>query len=217
MKTISLNGKDFSLKYTLRAFFVFESISGYPFQFGKMLDEFLCFIRSCLPLIRNCSKWNLREFIELCENDLTLFEQFKEFILDEIKLRSQSAGNDVKKEGDNAETKAVSIRELYSRVVGEGGIALDYFLDKMDFIEVESFIDGLNRRNRESWEQTRLLGYIIAQSNSTKTLKQTDILRFPWDDATDENKDTSVTDEEIERLRAKAKIVESQLNANKDV
>ena len=63
------------------------------------------------------------EFIELCENDLTLFEQFKEFILDEIKLRSQSAGNDVKKEGDDAETKAVSIRELYSRVVGEGGIA----------------------------------------------------------------------------------------------
>ena len=87
----------------------------------------------------------------------------------------------------------------------------------MDFIEVESFIDGLNRRNRESWEQTRLLGYIIAQSNSTKTLKQTDILRFPWDDVTDEKKDTSVTDEEMKRLRAKAKEYESQLNTNKDV
>nr|DAF59265.1 MAG TPA: tail assembly chaperone protein [Siphoviridae sp. ct3fB6] len=35
MKTISLNGKDLSLKYTLRAFFVFESISGYPFQFDE--------------------------------------------------------------------------------------------------------------------------------------------------------------------------------------
>lgn len=87
----------------------------------------------------------------------------------------------------------------------------------MDFIEVESFIDGLNRRNRESWEQTRLIGYIIAQSNSTKTLKQTDILRFPWDDVTDEKKDTSVTDEEMKRLRAKAKEYESQLNTNKDV
>ena len=43
MKTISFNGKDFSLKYTLRAFFVFESISGYPFQFGKLLDEYLLF------------------------------------------------------------------------------------------------------------------------------------------------------------------------------
>lgn len=86
----------------------------------------------------------------------------------------------------------------------------------MDFIEVESFINGLNRRNRESWEQTRLIGYIIAQSNSTKTLKQTDILRFPWDDVTDEKKDTSVTDEEMKRLRAKAKEYESQLNTNKD-
>ena len=79
----------------------------------------------------------------------------------------------------------------------------------MDFIEVESFIDGLNRRNREAWEQTRLLGFIIAQSNSTKTLKQTDILRFPWDE---EEKN-----EEMQRLRAKAKEVESQLNTNKDV
>lgn len=85
----------------------------------------------------------------------------------------------------------------------------------MDFIEVESFIDGLNRRNRESWEQTRLLGFIIAQSNSTKTLKQTDILRFTWDE--EEKKDTSVTDKEMQRLRAKAKEVESQLNPNKDV
>ncbi len=85
----------------------------------------------------------------------------------------------------------------------------------MDFIEVESFIDGLNRRNREAWEQTRLLGFIIAQSNSTKTLKQTDILRFPWDE--EEKEDTSVTDEEMQRLRAKAKEVESQLNTNKDV
>nr|DAX88651.1 MAG TPA: hypothetical protein [Caudoviricetes sp.] len=216
MKTISLNGKEFILKYTLRAFFVFESISGYPFQFGKMLDEFLLFYSFLLAANQESFKMEFEEFIELCENDLTLFGQFKEFILDEIKLRSQMAGNDVKKkEGDGAETKAVSIRELYSRVVGEGGIAPDYFLDKMDFIEVESFIDGLNRRNREAWEQTRLLGFIIAQSNSTKTLKQTDILRFPWDE--EEKKDTCVTDEEMKRLRVMAKEIESQLNTNKDV
>lgn len=84
----------------------------------------------------------------------------------------------------------------------------------MSIAEVESFIDGLNRRNREAWEQTRLLGYIIAQVNSTKTLKQTDILRFPWDEY--EKKDTGVTDEEMKRLRAKAKEYESQLKAQKD-
>lgn len=37
------------------------------------------------------------EFIDSCESDLTLFNQFKALLLDEIKLRSQSAGNDVKK------------------------------------------------------------------------------------------------------------------------
>lgn len=97
MKTISLNGKDFSLKYTLRAFFVFESISGYLFQFGKLLDEYILFYSFLIASNKDSFNMKFDEFIELCENDLTLFEQFKEFILDEIKLRSQSAGNDVKK------------------------------------------------------------------------------------------------------------------------
>lgn len=97
MKTISFNGKDFSLKYTLRAFFVFESISGYPFQFGKLLDEYLLFYSFLIASNKDSFNMAFDEFIELCENDLTLFEQFKEFILDEIELRSQLAGNDVKK------------------------------------------------------------------------------------------------------------------------
>ena len=97
MRTISLNGKEFILKYTLRAFFVFESISGYPFQFGKMLDEFLLFYSFLIARNQDSFQLKFDEFIELCENDLTLFEQFKEFILEEIKRRSQLAGNDVKK------------------------------------------------------------------------------------------------------------------------
>ena len=88
MKTISINGKEFTLKYSLRAFFIFENLSGYPFQFGKMIDEFLLFYSF---LLAN------NEFIDSCESDLTLFNQFKTLLLDEIKLRSQSAGNDVKK------------------------------------------------------------------------------------------------------------------------
>ena len=96
MKTISLNGKDLSLKYTLRAFFVFESISGYPFQFGKLLDEYILFYSF---LLANNESFTMEfdEFIDSCESDLTLFNQFKTLLLDEIKLRSQSAGNDVKK------------------------------------------------------------------------------------------------------------------------
>lgn len=77
----------------------------------------------------------------------------------------------------------------------------------MTFGEVEAFLTGFNRRNREAWEQTRVIGYIIAQANSTKKLEQTDILRFPWDNESETNKDTQVSDEEMLRLREKAKQV----------
>lgn len=75
----------------------------------------------------------------------------------------------------------------------------------MTFGEVEVFLVGFNRRSREAWEQTRIIGHIIAQANSTKKLEQTDILRFPWDE---DRKETAVTDDEMERLREKAKQVE---------
>lgn len=91
--------------------------------------------------------------------------------------------------------------------MGEGGISPSYFLDKMTFGEVEAFLTGFNRRNREAWEQTRVIGYIIAQANSTKKLEQTDILRFPWDNERETKKDTQVSDEEMLRLREKAKQV----------
>lgn len=101
---------------------------------------------------------------------------------------------------------------MYARVVGEGGVDPGYFLDKMSFVEVSCFLDGLNRRNRESWEQTRIVSYIIAQANSTKKLEQSDILCFPWDEKEDvADKCTTVTGEEMARLRAMAKQVEDEL------
>lgn len=36
-------------------------------------------------------------------------------------------------------------------------------------------------RNKESWEQARLISYLIAQTNSTKKLKLEDIIKFAWE------------------------------------
>lgn len=96
MKKISIKNKELNLKYTLRAFFIFEKMTGYPFQFGKLMDEFILFYSF---LIANNESFEMPfdEFISICEDDLLLFNQFKELLLDEIKLRSQSAESDVKK------------------------------------------------------------------------------------------------------------------------
>lgn len=99
---------------------------------------------------------------------------------------------------------------MYSRVVGEGGVDPGYFLDIMSLSEVNLFLGGLSVRNRDAWEQTRMVCYIIAQANSSKTLKQSDILRFPWDDSSGSEIDsTSVSDEDMRRLRELAKQYES--------
>lgn len=68
--------------------------------------------------------------------------------------------------------------------------------------ELEPLLTNLHKRNKESWEQTRQITYVIAQTNSSKKLKPTDIMKFVWDD---EDSDTSISNEDIKRLKDKAK------------
>ena len=81
----------------------------------------------------------------------------------------------------------------------------------MTVSEVRCFLEGLGRRNRESWEQTRIIAYVIAQENCTKDLYPSDVLFFPCDDK-EEKRQTAVTDAEMERLREKAKLIEKEIN-----
>lgn len=55
---------------------------------------------------------------------------------------------------------------------------------------------------KDSWEQSRLVAYMIAQTNSTKRLKLTDILKFHWEE---NNADTAISTADVNRLREKAK------------
>ena len=71
----------------------------------------------------------------------------------------------------------------------------------MEWYEVDSCLMGLSNKNKTGWEQTRFLGFITAQTQSTKQLKPTDILSFDWDNV---SKETTVTNEDRERLKEKA-------------
>lgn len=73
----------------------------------------------------------------------------------------------------------------------------------MEFYEIDAILNSMQYRHRQSWEQTRMICYVLAQSNSTKSIKPTDIIRFPWDDDS-EPADTCVNSEDIERLKKKA-------------
>jgi hypothetical protein len=72
-------------------------------------------------------------------------------------------------------------------------------MDEMPVYEIRIALEGIEMKQRASWEQTRFLAYIIAQVNSRKRLKPTDILSFEWDKG--EKGKTEINPEEIERIK----------------
>ena len=62
---------------------------------------------------------------------------------------------------------------------------------------------------KDSWEQARLIAYLVAQCNSTNKLKPSDIMTFCWDKS--EDVDTFISDADVIRLREKAKQYENKI------
>lgn len=59
---------------------------------------------------------------------------------------------------------------------------------------------------KDNWEQARLISYLIAQVNSKKKLKLSDIIEFEWD-KDNAALNSSVSNEEIAKLRMEAQKV----------
>lgn len=73
----------------------------------------------------------------------------------------------------------------------------------MQMYEIEPLINNLHKKEKNNWEQARMIAYVTAQCNSTKKLKPTDIMQFAWDNEI--NGETSISNEDIKRLQEKAK------------
>ena len=77
MKTITIKKQKYILKYTLRAFFIFENLTGRQFAFGRMLDEYLLFYSILLANNKDTFLMPFDEFIEACECDAAVFLALK--------------------------------------------------------------------------------------------------------------------------------------------
>ena len=78
-----------------------------------------------------------------------------------------------------------------------------YVLDEMEMYEIKALMDYEYYSHKDEWEQTRMIAYMIAQTNSTKKLTYKDITNFYWEKE-EEVHDTSISKEDIERLRQRA-------------
>ena len=77
----------------------------------------------------------------------------------------------------------------------------EYVLDRMEWYEIDAALEYQYYAYRETWEQARFIGFVLAQTNSKKRLKIEDIIKFPWDS---ENQPQEIPIEDIKRLQEKA-------------
>ena len=75
-------------------------------------------------------------------------------------------------------------------------------MDDMKFYELSPILKNLNVSVKNDWEIARQISYIIAQSQSTKKIKPSDIMQFPWDEGYKNRpkKDVKITKELRDRM-----------------
>jgi hypothetical protein len=93
------------------------------------------------------------------------------------------------------------------------GLSPSYVLNEIQQYEIKSLMDFGYYKHKEQWEQTRLISYLIAQTNSKKKLKLQDIIKFQWET---DNESTKITNEEINDLSKQAQEIEAMFAENKE-
>lgn len=101
MRTIKINGVDYKIKYTIRALFIFEQITGKPFQLNSLLDNYIFFYSMIRANNDTDLKWD--DFLDAIDNDNSLFLQMSEVIVEE----SEKNAIFNKEEEKDSETKKV--------------------------------------------------------------------------------------------------------------
>lgn len=105
MKTITINGIEYKVKYTIRALFLMEQITGKPFQIKTLLDNYLFFY--CMILANNMDKekildWN--DFLDALDSDKDLMKQLTDIQIEEQK-KNELLADDKDKEGKESKKK----------------------------------------------------------------------------------------------------------------
>lgn len=91
---------------------------------------------------------------------------------------------------------------LYEEIVGRGGIAPDYFFDRMDFAECVAFLNGMRRKERAELERTRLVMWACLSPWSKQRLSPEDILKL--DETPETTASPPASHRETERLMKQA-------------
>ena len=79
MESITIKGKKYNLKYSVRSLFIFEQITKKSFKIETLLDNYVFFYSIILASNKeNVLSWD--DFIDAMDDDPTLFSRMTEII-----------------------------------------------------------------------------------------------------------------------------------------
>lgn len=84
MKTITINNKEYKIKYSIRALFIFEQITGKPFKVETLLDNYIFFYSMILANNKDeALDWN--DFLDALDDNPNLLEEMNEVLVTQDK------------------------------------------------------------------------------------------------------------------------------------
>ena len=101
---IKIKDTEYKSKYTLRALFIYERITGKSFKFEGLYSEYLLFFSI---LVANNENFEITfdEFINICDEDPKLFNEFREWFIAELQKQSIYKSEEDTKEDETSDTK----------------------------------------------------------------------------------------------------------------
>lgn len=101
---MKIKDNEIELKYSLRAIFLFESITKKAFELKSIMDMYLYFYCTILATNPNI-ELTFEQLIDLCDNDITLFNSYKEWLESQYKKQSLFSDTDDKKKQKKKELR----------------------------------------------------------------------------------------------------------------
>ena len=100
MKTIKINGKQYKIKYSIRALFIFEQITGKAFKIETLLDNYIFFYSMILANNKDGDILQWDEFLDAIDNDPKLFEKMADIVEETEKKNELFDKGQTEDEGD---------------------------------------------------------------------------------------------------------------------
>jgi len=207
--TIKLNdGQEFIIKNSMNTIMIFEEISGKNITEIKSTKDYLQWLYATLVgCNEDTFKYTWKEFINIIDENPHIAIEFNAFNRTPELIQPKAEKKSKKKTG-----KPINSSELYAIAV-KMGVQPQYFLHKMEMYELKAIIELYESDYKENWNKERIIAHSIYQSQSSKALKYTDVLAFPWDED-DVEISKAINPAERERLKQYVLDMQAKMNAS---